>query len=115
MQLSSRLFVGYDKRGKATLGNKTSEYHKSFVKKHIESFPIVDSHYTRKDSNRKYLTEDLSIRRMYLLYVEKCKEQNRSCVSEAVYRNVFVQSTTCPFFTQRKINVKSAIIRWKIN
>jgi hypothetical protein len=43
------------------------------VQKHIESFPVVDGHYTRKDSNRKYLGADLNITRMYQLYLEQCK------------------------------------------
>jgi hypothetical protein len=44
-----------------------------WVRKHIESFPVVDGHYTRKDSSRKYLGADLNIMRMYQLYVEQCK------------------------------------------
>jgi hypothetical protein len=78
------------REGKVCLRNRTTEYHRSFLKKHIESFPTVESHYTQKDSNRKYLTQDLSIRRMYSLYVEKCKGQKyRKCISEAVYRKIF--------------------------
>jgi hypothetical protein len=63
------------------------------VQKHIESFPVVDGHYTRKDSNRKYLGADLNITRIYMyqLYLEQCKGEipEKDIVSQSVYRKVF--------------------------
>ncbi|WAR08917.1 hypothetical protein MAR_018875 [Mya arenaria] len=53
-----------------TSKNKTSESDRAFVSQHIESYPTVDFHYTRKDTYRKYLTQNQSIRRMYSLYAE---------------------------------------------
>lgn len=43
------------------------------VRKHIESFPAVDSHYVRKNTTRKYLDGELNVARMHQLYMEKIK------------------------------------------
>lgn len=41
------------------------------VKNHIESFPAQESHYSRSDNHgRLFLSENLSIHRMYHLYLE---------------------------------------------
>ena len=45
--------------------NKTSEARVYGVRYHIESFPTVESHYTRKMSKRQYLNGNLSITKMY--------------------------------------------------
>ncbi|KAJ8912367.1 hypothetical protein NQ315_014734 [Exocentrus adspersus] len=79
-----------DKRGKREPINKTNAEDVKFVKEHIESFPVMESHYTRKDTLRKYLDSTLNIKKMYLLYTEKCKEHNRKPVSENKYRRIFV-------------------------
>lgn len=55
------VYVGTDKRGKHEPHNKTTKNAMEVVRKHIESFPVVDGHCTRKDSNRKYLGADLNI------------------------------------------------------
>jgi hypothetical protein len=48
--------------------NKTPTQDRDIVRQHIESFPTMESHYTRKDSNKQYLSCDLSIRKMVDLY-----------------------------------------------
>ena len=53
-----------------TPGNKTSKADEQFVHDHIKSFPVVESHSTRKDTNRKYLAPELNIKKMYELYKE---------------------------------------------
>ncbi|CAH2078816.1 unnamed protein product, partial [Iphiclides podalirius] len=62
-------YVGEDKRGKRAPANKT------IVKKHIESFHAVDSHYSRSSSRRRYLDATLSIEKMYELYLEEFKKE----------------------------------------
>jgi hypothetical protein len=49
------VYLGTDKRGKHEPHNKTTKNAMELVQKHIESFPVVEGHYTRKDSNRKWL------------------------------------------------------------
>ena len=41
---------------------------KQGVGDHINRFPRTESHYCRKNNNRQYLAEDLTVRRMYEMY-----------------------------------------------
>jgi hypothetical protein len=67
-------FEGTDKRGKHTPANKTYDETLDSIRQHIKSFPIMDSHYKRKDTNRKFLQHDLSITKVYDLYKAKCTD-----------------------------------------
>ena len=46
---------------------------------HIESFPIIDSHYNRGKDNiqKKYLDNSLSIKKMYNLFIENINSDQR--------------------------------------
>ena len=70
---SGGVYTGSDKRGKHVAHNKTSEEALNIVRRHIESFPAVEGHYSRKSSNRRYLGSDLNITKMHELYLEKYK------------------------------------------
>lgn len=98
------VFVGKDKRGKHEPHNKTPKNALEMVRKHIESFPVVEGHYTRKDSNRKYLGADLNITRMYQLYLEHYKEElpEKEIVSQAVYRKVFSEEYNFSFHVPKQ-------------
>lgn len=73
------VFGVIDFRGKGP-SNKIND---SDVIGHINSFPSYQSHYTRKDNfNKKYLSPELNIKKMYNLYVEKCAEENKQPVKE---------------------------------
>lgn len=75
-----------DKRGRHPPSNKTSIERKNEVKQFIERFPSYESHYCRpKSSNRKYLSPDLSLGKMYELY----KNDSNNPVSFYIFRNVF--------------------------
>lgn len=106
------VYVGEDRRGKHAPHNKKTKTALDWVRKHIESFPVVDGHYTRKDSSRKYLGADLNIMRMYQLYVEQCKGKipEKEVVSHAVYKKLSMRSITSHSMSQRKINVHFASI-----
>lgn len=91
-----------DQRGKREPINKTKAEDVHFVKNHIESFPVMSSHYTRKDTNRKYLDSSLSIRKMYKLYEDECRINNRKAVSEIKYRSIFGQDYNLSFFVPKK-------------
>ena len=74
-----------DERGRHMPGNKTAEEDLELVKRHIESFPSYESHYSRESNpHKKYLSPDLNITKMYLLYKEHCSETNKHPVSEWV-------------------------------
>lgn len=95
-------FSGSDKRGKKEPGNKTSEVDVSLVKEHIESFPAMESHYTRKQSNKMYLESGLSILKMYELYQSLCLERNATPVKQCTYRRIFCNNYNLSFFKPKK-------------
>lgn len=78
--LSKRLPAGgavlEDLRGKNTPKNKISEDIRNKIREHILKFPAQESHYRREKSSKKYLESNLSIKKMYELYVSDCREQN---------------------------------------
>lgn len=66
--------VSLDRRGYHAPPNKISDDIRDGVKKHIESFPAIESHYSREKTVKKYLGNELNISKMYKLYVDNCKE-----------------------------------------
>ena len=79
-----------DKWGKhSNRPNRTLHEQEKIVKDHIENFPTVESHYCRKDSQKQYLSGDLSLRKMYFLYKDFCEEKGYKPVSINIYRRVF--------------------------
>lgn len=82
---------GLDQRGQhKNRPNKIDEELITRVKEHIESFPTQTSHYSRScNPKRKYLSSELNITRMYLMYKENEIEANREPVKEWFYRNIF--------------------------
>lgn len=79
-----------DQRGRHVSWKRTHEADLQVVRQHIDSFPAHQSHYTRKHNpNRKYLPDNLNVRLMYKLYVERCKNENLPTVTESRYRDIF--------------------------
>lgn len=79
-----------DQRGHHEPPNKTTEEDMAFICNHIESFPSYTSHYSRSDNpNRKYLSPDLSLAKMYSLYKVICTKEGKKQVSDWVYRKIF--------------------------
>ncbi|KAJ8967725.1 hypothetical protein NQ314_002671 [Rhamnusium bicolor] len=83
-------YIGSDgRKGKPAL-NATSEASTNHVKKHIDMFPRMESHYCRRDTRKLYLASDLNITVMYNLYREMyCSDENFKPVSINVYRSIF--------------------------
>lgn len=97
-------FTGNDKRGRKVPGNKTSETGISLVKSHIDSFPVMESHYVRKSTKKLYLDSNLSIWKMYDLYRNDfCPKRNiTEIVSEKTYRRIFCNDYNYSFFKPKK-------------
>lgn len=74
-----------DRRGKHSKPNKHSAEKIELVRKHIKSFPLYESHYTRRESTRLYLPPHLSLRKMYRLYCAA----NEVPVSRKIYEKEF--------------------------
>ena len=99
-------FLGKDKRGVYTPNNKTrTETNIDYIHKHIESFPTVSSHYTRKNTACKYLSSNLTVKTMYHLYMEKCKKDNKKPAGLSVYRSTFCKEYNLGFHKPKKISV----------
>ena len=91
-----------DRRGKHQPHNRTPDTEKDTVRQHIEFFPTVESHYTRKDTDRKYLSSNLSIWKMHDLYRTGCMEKHKILVTEKVYRQVFCNEYNISCHRQKK-------------
>lgn len=91
-----------DQRGRHTPSNKTTDAKVDHIKSHINSFPVVESHYKRKNSHRKFLEQDLTIRKMYDLYKTKCQEDSVTPASEMVYRKIFCTEFNYSFHKPKK-------------
>lgn len=99
-----------DGRGKHPPPNKSPEWVRALIRKHIESFPTMESHYCRASSSRKYLDSKLTIRKMYELFLEYFSasipqdiDANSVHVpSEKVYRELFCTEYNFAFFVPKK-------------
>ncbi|KAH9630407.1 hypothetical protein HF086_009556 [Spodoptera exigua] len=62
----------------------------------------MESHYIRKKSKRKYLDRNLTLCKLYSLYVKKCEDENKEPVSEMTYRRIFSTEFNLGFFMPKK-------------
>ena len=95
-------FSAADGRGRHEPSNKTDNSKLAGVREHINSFPRMNAHYTRADSNRQFLGTDLNISRMYHLYKETCGATGVQPVKLGVYRRVFCTEFNLFFHQPRK-------------
>lgn len=95
-------YIGEDKRGKHEPGNKTSPNMVADVKAHIESFPTMESHYSRQCTSREYLDSTLTISKMYELYKTKCDTEGKESVSLITYKRIFGTEYNLSFFKPKK-------------
>ncbi|KAJ8963998.1 hypothetical protein NQ314_005210 [Rhamnusium bicolor] len=71
------------------------------VRRHIESFPHIESHYCRADRVRLYLDPCLSIEKMYRLYLESDFGKLKPVKSHK-YREVFLKEYNFGFLLSKK-------------
>lgn len=106
-----------DKRGRhknrpLKLKPKTEEA----IQEHIKSFKGRQSHYSMHDSKKIYLSEDLNIKKMFGMFLQKYENQGHS-VSYETYRKIFCRdfnisfgyprSDTCSICDEYQAKVKS--------
>ncbi|KAJ8971893.1 hypothetical protein NQ314_000506 [Rhamnusium bicolor] len=60
-----------DNRGKNKSARKYSDVDVTFVVNHINSFPKIESHYSRKKTSKQYPSPDLNINRIYQIFKAK--------------------------------------------
>ena len=100
-----------DRRGRHAPSTKLSHDDKVYVRQHIESFPVMDSHYCRESSNRQYLDKDLSISEMYRQYLLECTANQRQPVKKHAYQKIFNEEYNLSFHKPKK-DLCSICDRW---
>ena len=70
---------------------------RALIAEHINRFPRIESHYCRKDSKKEYLHHDLTLKKMYNMFLQEYNET----VSVTLYSNVF-QSMNLSFHGPEK-------------
>ena len=78
-----------DGRGNDWNHYRVSSQDKENVLSHIKSFPLVDSHYCRAKTNKKYSQNGLNIEKIYELCRRNCRENERPLVKSSYYRFIF--------------------------
>jgi len=96
------MFTPPDMRGRHEPHNKSPNEQLEAVRAHIKSFPAVDHHYSRANTNRKFLGCDLNITKMDELYVEDCKAKGLPCVKVGVCRHMFCSEFNLSFHHPKK-------------
>lgn len=62
---------------------------RKFMEEHILSYPAMESHYCRKNSQYRYLDAKLTVKTMYKEYKEKCQKEGITAVCIENYSKVF--------------------------
>lgn len=100
----------HDQRGRYVRKiNIVTQQKKQLIVDHIKSFPVVDSHFLREQTTKKYLEEGLSIKKMHEMYVDYVKSINsgetfilKMTATERQYRDIFNTEFNLCFFTPKK-------------
>ena len=98
-----------DGRGNHKCRNKILDAEKDRIRQHILSFPAVESHYCRSQSQRRYLSQELNISEMYRLYEKQCKDNKVKAQKESLYRNIFCSEFNYGFHHPKKTSAQYAI------
>lgn len=77
-----------DKRGKHAK-RKVTDKSKNVIRRHINSFAKIPSHYCRASDKREYLDPNLSIAKMHELYKSECETKNITAEKYHTYKNIF--------------------------
>lgn len=88
-KMDSSGFIEKDNRGgRSAEAALKDEAKRKLIENHISRFPRVESHYCRKDSTREYLNSDLSLKKMYAMFLGELSP-NEDKPSFTTYRAVF--------------------------
>ena len=89
------------KQGKHTK-KKIPDAVRDGVRKHIYSIPVIDSHYCRANTNRKYFESELSISRLYELYQDFCQQKRFQPAKKHLYSEIFLTEFNISFQQRKK-------------
>ncbi|KAK3933057.1 Homoserine kinase [Frankliniella fusca] len=92
-----------DKRGKHTENKRrTPPTLIQGVKEHIKSFPKIESHYCREETKREYLQENLSVSKMYRLYIMSRGLNAPDTATLRQYQDIFNNCFNLGFYKPKK-------------
>lgn len=80
------------------------------IQHHINRFPRVESHYCRASSTREYLHSELTVSKMYDLFVEENNNEDKPCID--LYRKVF-RENNLSFHRPKKDQCSICSTYWK--
>ena len=101
-----------DKRGRHAPGIQIAEEEKKSIRDHIESYPVMESHYCRSNSTKQYLDSNLNIKTMYRQYQDKCAEMERAPLKFNMYQSIFCNEYNYSFRKPKK-DLCSICDRWE--
>ena len=104
-----------DQRGKKSPANKMVDDELSFIVDHIMSFPRVESHYCRSSTNKQYLSSDLNISKMHVLYQQKCLEKQVKSHSLERYRMEFKKLNLSFHKPKKDVSPHALLTNLKVN
>lgn len=90
-----------DFRGKDKHTN-VPEQIKNDMRNHLSSIPAVESHYTRANTQKKYIEGGKTVSDLYNDYVELCKAQNKNYGKISMYRYLFNYEFNMSFHIPKK-------------
>jgi hypothetical protein len=70
----------------------------------------MESRYARKDSNQKFLSSSLNIRKMYDLYVKECQQKGKWAVKHHKYREIFCNEYNLSFHVPKKVSSFTSLV-----
>lgn len=94
-----------DKRGKHNIENRKtiSEEDKMVVRNHINSYPRIESHYLRSQTQREFIDGSLTLSEMYRMYIVFCRnDKNITPVKKHLYEHIFNYEFNIGFFSPKK-------------
>lgn len=90
-----------DNRGRH-IKKQTNQEIVNSVRNHIGRFPVVESHYCRSDTKRKYLDPSLNINIMYEMYKQSREESELEVAKPHAYRKIFNEEYNLGFHRPKK-------------
>ena len=100
-QVGASKVVSGDKRGGK---RRDMPETREAIRRDISLFPIVDSHYCRKETTTAYLSERLYVSKMHSLYKSWCVANNLKAQSYEYYLGVFNEDFKLSFYKRKRTN-----------
>ncbi|KAF2896723.1 hypothetical protein ILUMI_09452 [Ignelater luminosus] len=91
-----------DLRGKHGKHRKLDHGIKDGIRRHINSIPRIESHYTRARSSCEYTEGGKSLRDLHRDYVKECTENNIPYGNYLMYHHIFTHEYNISFFRPKK-------------